>query len=114
MICGVLLPVHHCPQGRVCIEGVELHSEVCPDSMKALHKRMEELLGDYLSRYGDQSSENNLYDAVTLLDVDQSPKKRRLSSSRRRVKRDSANIERLASVSGTMVTLPEQKDSENE
>ena len=97
----------------MCIEGVDLHNEVCPDSMKALHKRMEELLSDYLSRYGDQGSESNLYDAVALLDVDQqSPKKRRLSSSRRRVKRDSASIERLPTVSG-MVTLPEQQHAEN-
>jgi len=31
----------------VCEEGVELHAQVRPDSMKALHERMVELLGDF-------------------------------------------------------------------
>ena len=73
---------------------------------------MEELLSDYLSRYGDRSSETNLYDSVSLLDVDQSPKKRRLSSSRRREKRDSANIERLATISSGMAPVLEQQQEE--
>lgn len=100
-------------QGRVCIDGVELHTEVCPDSMKALHKRMEELLSDYLSRYGDRSTETNMYDTVTFLEVDQSPRKRRLSSSRRREKRDSANLERMPTISSSStITLPEKQKSE--
>ena len=34
-------------QCKVCEEGVALHSQVRPDSMKGLHQRMEELLEDY-------------------------------------------------------------------
>ena len=34
-------------QCKICEEGVALHSQVRPESMKGLHQRMEELLEDY-------------------------------------------------------------------
>ena len=34
-------------QCQVCENGVELHAQVRPDTMKGLHQRMEELLQDY-------------------------------------------------------------------
>ena len=45
-----------CFQGNILEEGVQLHSQVCPESMRALHNRMEDLLEDYLSNYGNQNA----------------------------------------------------------
>ena len=44
IICSVIVS---CVQCQVCEEGVEVHAQVRPDSMKGLHQRMEELLQDY-------------------------------------------------------------------
>ena len=78
---------HHCLcyllQGRVLIDGIALHTDVCPETMKALHERMVELLPEYLSKYGDHRASGS-YDTVALLGVDETPRKRLLSSSRRR------------------------------
>ena len=79
---------------------MDLHREVCPEKMKALHERMEELLQQYLSKYG-----SNPYDPNPYLDVDLNEKrKRRLSSSRRREvirnRPSSGSFERAQTVSG--------------
>lgn len=73
------------PQGKVLTDGVGLHKEVCPDSMKALHERMEGLLQEYLNKYGDHGGGIG-YDPVIYLGVQETPRKRLLSSSRRREK----------------------------
>lgn len=70
---------------KVLEEGVGLHAQVRPDSMKGLHQRMEDLLEDYSARYGKGGSRGDyeLYDPVTFGGGEE-PTKRRLSSSRRR------------------------------
>ena len=63
-----------------------LHAKVRPESMKALHQRMEDLLEDYRARYGGNSGSRD-YDPISFLPMDPGgglPKVRRLSSSRRR------------------------------
>ena len=89
-----------------------LHAEVCPDTMRKLHERMEELLKEYLSKYGDLRQDDAAYDPVTFLGVD-SPenqmRKRRLSSSRRKELRgrpSSGNYERSQTVSTAPGTTP--------
>ena len=86
---GVAYVTHDvCFQGKVLEEGVQLHSQVCPETMRALHNRMEDLLEDYLSNYGNQNSIGSQdYDPSAASPVVQdpaSPEKRHLSSSRRK------------------------------
>ncbi|XP_064383161.1 dedicator of cytokinesis protein 1-like [Halichondria panicea] len=51
---------------KACEEGVALHAQVGPESMKELHRRMEELLEDYRARYGGGfSAQEDPYDPVT-------------------------------------------------
>ncbi len=45
--CALFTSISHPTQCKVCEEGVALHAQVGPDSMKELHHRMEELLEDY-------------------------------------------------------------------
>ena len=58
--------------------------------MRKLHERMEELLKEYLSKYGDQRSDDHLgtcYDPTGFLDLNSPEHKsraRKFSSSRRR------------------------------
>lgn len=78
------------PQGQILTDGVQLHSEICPETMRKLHERMEELLKEYLSKYGDQRSDEHLgtcYDPTGFLDLNSPEHKsraRKFSSSRRR------------------------------
>ena len=63
-----------------------LHAQVRPDSIKALHQRMEDLLEDYRARYGGNSGSRD-YDPISFIPLDPGggpPRARRLSSSRRR------------------------------
>ena len=63
-----------------------LHAQVRPDSIRALHQRMEDLLEDYRARYGGNSGSRD-YDPISFLPLDPGggpPRTRRLSSSRRR------------------------------
>ena len=72
------------PQCKVLEEGIALHAQVCPDSMRALHVRMEELMKDYSARYGSHGFVGGGdYDPVTFLQQDR-PTRKRMSSSRRR------------------------------
>ena len=69
--------------------------------MKALHERMEELLQEYLAKYGDHSGG---YDTVNYLKVDDTPRKRLLSSSRRRGNFKSpshSGLDRTPTISGS-------------
>jgi len=88
--------IHMCveyalPQCKVCEEGMALHAQVGPESMKELHHRMEELLADYRytvlivlryilvhcrARYGG-GTEDSAYDPVTFGE----PRGRLLSST---------------------------------
>ncbi|XP_019859385.1 PREDICTED: dedicator of cytokinesis protein 1 isoform X1 [Amphimedon queenslandica] len=76
--------------GQILQDGVQLHSEICPETMRKLHERMEELLKEYLSKYGDQHSDDHLgtcYDPTGFLDLnspDHKSRARKFSSSRRR------------------------------
>ena len=77
---GVAYVTHDvCFQGKVLEEGVQLHSQVCPESMQALHNRMEDLLKDYLSNYCNQKSIGSPSPASLAV-----REKKRLSSSRRK------------------------------
>lgn len=74
---------------QVCEDGVELHAQVRPDSMKGLHQRMEELLQDYSARYGSSRGDRD-YDPVSF-PGNPEPGRRRMSSSRRREKLKAAD-----------------------
>lgn len=76
-------------QCKVLAEGVELHARVRPESMKALHERMEELLQDYSTRYGNRTSivsasDYEKYDVAMYQPIEGQVVPRRMSSSRRR------------------------------
>lgn len=69
---------------QVCEDGVELHSQVRPDSMKGLHQRMVELLQDYSARYGSNKDSRD-YDPVSFTGKTD-PAHKRMSSNRRKEK----------------------------
>lgn len=55
--------------------------------MRKLHERMEELLQEYLAKYGDIRQDDLAYDPGTFLDLnspEHQARKRKFSSSRRR------------------------------
>ena len=77
-------------QCKILEEGVALHAQVRPDSMKALHQHLEEQLEDYSTRYGGGAGVRGgkNYDLVTFHGTSleaPDPAKRRLSSSRRKL-----------------------------
>ena len=105
-------------QGKILTDGVALHNEVCPETMRKLHERMEELLKEYLSKYGDLRQDNSAYDMVSFFDLnspDHQSRKRKFSSSRRRDvirgRPQSGTYERSQTVSGNSPIL-ERKTKE--
>ena len=80
-----------CPQSKVLTEGVALHTQVRPDSMKGLHERIVEQLQKYNARYGNRttgsSGEYEKYEVGPYHPLEaqqQTPPSRRTSTNQRR------------------------------